>query len=1030
MLPVVLHIALVAGVATLLAFWCGWWMSRLLLPASLKPWGGLLAPLMGYALLLLVGYWCVRDWVGLPVVLAVLVPAAGALNALAWWRTGPPRLTHKPLRHIPLALLLIATFAIGVAPLVSYGYSGIIGENWDIENYLPVARYLERGPVSAIADAPPNPLRDLNASPPAIGLTLGFSIFHGSVDILTGQEALTTFAILLAWLRALGVAGIYVLFRATLGLRGEWALLGAAMSSAGALLLWVGYFNFGMQLAAWPLLGLGLVLGIGSVEDASRRGKAAWPSLLGAAVALAALPVAYYPALTLFVPLAAGLGLAVLLSRGSAANEFAGDVDQSAVNKSESEGPPARTGWLASTRLRMLAASGVLLAIVLLLGIPAIYDYTQGFSFRYGQQLTSLGLFRYVPVTDFAGLTPFELRSDPPVPLLAWVGFGGLLALMLAGLIWGLRRARWLGLVAGALAYILWLRLEDYPYAWMKGGAYAAFPFLGLAAAGAQGIFDRPWPRPLRWSGAVVALALLFFMASSQGQTVAAHMDEPGLFADELPEMLSLRSQIPAGSTVRLTSDPRIQGVKAALPAYLLDHATVIGNTSTGYVPHWENGEEGEVGEYGLLLDEERPEDTGFSRETSGWRAGEYALYGNESDKVKYSRVHRIVWPGEHFTPIAADISPGSPLPSGSYTTSIELAAFEGGMLQHSSLNMKIPPGLSSLSTTVPYNAKQGTGFVNTGSTPIIVRSLRIPPYPPSGTPIKVSPDQAAVVSISASALARAEEKTEGSLITTTLALLLPDSGPATFALDIWDDKRAAHYGWYGLEQLVTDQPRTITLTLDLKSGDMAANDTEGNSVPLGGGLDKMARGDYVARLNVLAGTSMLVAPVDLFSFSVGEDGTISNVAVEQPQLVATTLDRPPVPLEAAVGDDVKLLGYALDRKEARPGDELALTLWWRANKSPLDERSILIHLLDGTGQKRAQADGAPAGGGRPTSQWQQGETVIDKHTLKIPDDLPDGDYKIAVGMYRYPTLELLPLSRNGERLEGNVVHIPLRVER
>src|SRR5687768_9747126 len=119
MLPVVLHILLVAGVATLLSIWCGWWMSRLLLPPAMMPWGGLLAPLMGYALLLVVGYWCVRDWVGLPVVLAILLPATGILNALAWRRTGPPRLPTRPLRHIPFALLLIVTFSVGVAPLVS-----------------------------------------------------------------------------------------------------------------------------------------------------------------------------------------------------------------------------------------------------------------------------------------------------------------------------------------------------------------------------------------------------------------------------------------------------------------------------------------------------------------------------------------------------------------------------------------------------------------------------------------------------------------------------------------------------------------------------------------------------------------------------------------------------------------------------------------------------------------------------------------------------------------------------------------------
>ncbi len=82
----------------------------------------------------------VRDWVGVPAVLAVLLPATGVLNVIAWIRTGPPQLPKRPVQHIPLAGLLLATLAVGVAPLISYKHPAIIGEGWDIENYLPVAR--------------------------------------------------------------------------------------------------------------------------------------------------------------------------------------------------------------------------------------------------------------------------------------------------------------------------------------------------------------------------------------------------------------------------------------------------------------------------------------------------------------------------------------------------------------------------------------------------------------------------------------------------------------------------------------------------------------------------------------------------------------------------------------------------------------------------------------------------------------------------------------------------------------------------
>src|SRR5207237_4467835 len=120
------------------------------------------------------------------------------------------------------------------------------------------------------------------------------------------------FTVVMAWLRAMGVLGIYVLFRSVLGLNAGGALLGAGFVSAGALMLWVTYFNFGMQLSAWPLIPLALVMGVGAAQDMGERGRSAWRGLVSAGLAWAALPVAYYPALTLVGPMAAGVGVALI----------------------------------------------------------------------------------------------------------------------------------------------------------------------------------------------------------------------------------------------------------------------------------------------------------------------------------------------------------------------------------------------------------------------------------------------------------------------------------------------------------------------------------------------------------------------------------------------------------------------------------------------------------------------------------------------------------------------------------------------
>src|SRR5689334_3237812 len=255
-LSLYLQLMLILGGATALACWCGWGLARLALPAALRPYRGLLTPLLGYALVLVAGYWFVWTVSGLPVALVALLVASGALNLLAWRRGGSPRLSGAAREHLPLLALLLVTLLVGIAPLLHYGHAAVIGGGWDIESALPTARYLERGPIAAIAAAPPNPLRDLVRDPPRIGKTVGFAVWQGSVDILTGVEAILTFVPLLAWLRALGVLAVYVLFRATLGLGRTAALIGAAWTSAGALLLWITYFNFEKQLAAWPLIPL------------------------------------------------------------------------------------------------------------------------------------------------------------------------------------------------------------------------------------------------------------------------------------------------------------------------------------------------------------------------------------------------------------------------------------------------------------------------------------------------------------------------------------------------------------------------------------------------------------------------------------------------------------------------------------------------------------------------------------------------------------------------------------------------------
>ena len=314
------QLALITSCALALCVYVGWGAARLALPAALRPSGALFVPLVGYAMTIWAGYIGVSTVLNLRWSLALLLGLATVFNGLAWRRGARPQ-PGVALRADPAVwVLLVVTLLAGVLPLLRYGYLTAIGQGWDTESYLPLAQHLCDYPLARIAEAPISPLRDLVRDPPRIGVTLGFPVFQGLTMLLSGQSALATFAPLLALLRALGVLAVYAWLRGTMGLGRPAALLGAALTSAGALLLWVTFFNFGMQLAAWPLLALGLVLGLAALEelacpetmnDERKTTCSAHPSrfiahrsslpvnlrrpgtALLAAVALADLPVAY-----------------------------------------------------------------------------------------------------------------------------------------------------------------------------------------------------------------------------------------------------------------------------------------------------------------------------------------------------------------------------------------------------------------------------------------------------------------------------------------------------------------------------------------------------------------------------------------------------------------------------------------------------------------------------------------------------------------------------------------------------------------
>jgi 4-amino-4-deoxy-L-arabinose transferase-like glycosyltransferase len=106
-------------------------------------------------------------------------------------------------------------------------------------------------------------------------------------------------------------------------------------------------------------------------------------------------------------------------------------------------------------------------------------------------------------------------------------------------------------------------------------------------------------------------------------------------------------------------------------------------------------------------------------------------------------------------------------------------------------------------------------------------------------------------------------------------------------------------------------------------------------------------------------------------------------------------------PLEVEFGHQARLLGYVLDAGRAYPGGDLELTLIWQG-LAPMDvDYHVFVHLEEG-GRVWAQGDNAPGCGFKPTSGWAAWQVVVDPaYIVRIPADVPPGEYPLLVGMYR-----------------------------
>jgi hypothetical protein len=159
-----------------------------------------------------------------------------------------------------------------------------------------------------------------------------------------------------------------------------------------------------------------------------------------------------------------------------------------------------------------------------------------------------------------------------------------------------------------------------------------------------------------------------------------------------------------------------------------------------------------------------------------------------------------------------------------------------------------------------------------------------------------------------------------------------------------------------------------------------------------------------------------------VYYFPVGsQEFSPTTRVVEYLDLTAPTPEKSPKYLvDAHLGDQIALEGYDIEvpkkqsRTTYRPGDQLGLSLVWRAEERLTEDYTASVRLVGPDGQLVLQQDRTPVATFRPTSTWEPGEIIRDNYGFILPPDAPAGRYEIRVLMYSWPSLERLPVTSAG----------------
>lgn len=168
---------------------------------------------------------------------------------------------------------------------------------------------------------------------------------------------------------------------------------------------------------------------------------------------------------------------------------------------------------------------------------------------------------------------------------------------------------------------------------------------------------------------------------------------------------------------------------------------------------------------------------------------------------------------------------------------------------------------------------------------------------------------------------------------------------------------------------------------------------------------------------------------MDNRAFKASDDwfGNVRFVVYAVPQKPMSDIAHP---LDARLGDRIRLRGYSLLSEEVPSGGIAQITLFWEVLDTIPERYKVFVHLLDAAGHVIGQRDAEPVGGAAPTTSWKPGARIADNYGVPVPPGTPPGEYRLEIGMYRLADGARLPITLAGTDAGDHLLLDPIRVAR